>query len=331
MTAPPFAGWTASAGFEGGREVKGRRVPQKIADFLHRKRGVGQQAAGPPQPGFGVKFSRALAGMPPKCLAQQGIAQAEFFRERRQIQGLVAAFDEKASGFLQFLLKGPARAGHLTGAMREEPEHMHAQRCEQFGRALCVALSPVVTPQDDLEQGRGRGRLDHRAVRGQQLPLPSGVVDAALALQRRPRAAWCRASPRVRQVRRRRRANPFRNSPEWGSACILAPWQQYQFSGDLELLSRRYEGMKRYVAYLGSKAKDHILDFGLGDWYDIGPRPPGPSQLTPKAQGSHRDGVLSARCRDLDANRPTPESFRRGLGLRRLGGADSDRVQPRFF
>lgn len=78
-------------------------------------------------------------------------------------------------------------------------------------------------------------------------------------------------------------ADPFRNSPEWGSALILSPWQQYQFSGDLELLRRHYDGMKRYVAYLGTKAKDHILDFGLGDWYDIGPRPPGPSQLTPKA------------------------------------------------
>jgi hypothetical protein len=78
-------------------------------------------------------------------------------------------------------------------------------------------------------------------------------------------------------------ADPFRNSPEWGSACILAPWQQYQFTGDVALLRRHYDVMKRYLAYLGSKAKDHVLDFGLGDWYDIGPRPPGPSQLTPKA------------------------------------------------
>ena len=78
-------------------------------------------------------------------------------------------------------------------------------------------------------------------------------------------------------------ANPFRNSPEWGSACILSPWQQYQFEGDPDLLRRHYETMKRYVAYLGTKAQGHLLDFGLGDWYDIGPRPPGPSQLTPRA------------------------------------------------
>ncbi|RYX86449.1 hypothetical protein EON83_01910 [bacterium] len=77
--------------------------------------------------------------------------------------------------------------------------------------------------------------------------------------------------------------NPFRNSPEWGSAFVLIAWQQYQFNGDLELLRRHYDGMKRYVSYLDSRANDHILDFGLGDWFDIGPGEPGPSKLTPRA------------------------------------------------
>jgi hypothetical protein len=75
----------------------------------------------------------------------------------------------------------------------------------------------------------------------------------------------------------------FRDSPEWGSAFILVPWQQYEFTGDLELLRRHYEQMKRYVAYLGSRATNHIVSHGLGDWYDIGPKPPGSAQLTPKA------------------------------------------------
>jgi hypothetical protein len=75
----------------------------------------------------------------------------------------------------------------------------------------------------------------------------------------------------------------FRDSPEWGSAFILVPWQQYEFTGDLELLRRHYDNMKHYVAYLGSRATNHIVNHGLGDWYDIGPKPPGFSQLTPKA------------------------------------------------
>jgi alpha-L-rhamnosidase len=73
----------------------------------------------------------------------------------------------------------------------------------------------------------------------------------------------------------------FRDSPEWGSACVLLPWQMYQWYGDLSVLRDRYEMMKRYVAYLGSRSHDGIADFGLGDWYDIGPKAPGVSQLTP--------------------------------------------------
>jgi hypothetical protein len=73
----------------------------------------------------------------------------------------------------------------------------------------------------------------------------------------------------------------FRDSPEWGSAFVIVPWQQYQFTGDRELLCRYYDGMKRYVAYLGAKSRNNLLDYGLGDWYDLGPNPPGYSQLTP--------------------------------------------------
>ena len=75
----------------------------------------------------------------------------------------------------------------------------------------------------------------------------------------------------------------FRDSPEWGSACVLVPWQQYEWTGDLDLLRRHYDGMKRYVAYLGSQATNHIVSHGLGDWYDIGPNRPGRAQLTPVA------------------------------------------------
>ena len=75
----------------------------------------------------------------------------------------------------------------------------------------------------------------------------------------------------------------FRDSPEWGSACVIDPWHIYQWYGDPTSLAENYPTMKRYAAYLGSKARGHILSHGLGDWYDIGPRnPPGESQLTSK-------------------------------------------------
>ena len=62
--------------------------------------------------------------------------------------------------------------------------------------------------------------------------------------------------------------NRFANPPEWGSACILVPWQQYQFDGDTRLLAGHYDTMKRYVAFLQASAKGNILNIGLGDWYD---------------------------------------------------------------
>ena len=72
----------------------------------------------------------------------------------------------------------------------------------------------------------------------------------------------------------------FRDSPEWGSAVAFNPWLVRELYGDRSLLQRHYDVMARYVAYLGSKATNHIVAHGLGDWYDIGPRDPGPSQLT---------------------------------------------------
>jgi hypothetical protein len=73
----------------------------------------------------------------------------------------------------------------------------------------------------------------------------------------------------------------FRDSPEWGSSAVIVPWQQYQFTGDDALLRRYYSTMTNYVVYLQSQARNYLLNYGLGDWYDIGPNPPGYAQLTP--------------------------------------------------
>jgi hypothetical protein len=73
----------------------------------------------------------------------------------------------------------------------------------------------------------------------------------------------------------------FRDSPEWGSAAIIVPWYLYQWYGDKGVFEENYETMKKYIAYLQTKTKGYILSQGLGDWYDLGPKPPGVSQLTP--------------------------------------------------
>lgn len=76
-------------------------------------------------------------------------------------------------------------------------------------------------------------------------------------------------------------ASGLHNSPEWGSSFIIVPWQQYIFSGDISLIKRYYRKMKKYLTFLDTWAKDNILYFGLGDWYDMGPKDPWGSQLTP--------------------------------------------------
>ena len=75
----------------------------------------------------------------------------------------------------------------------------------------------------------------------------------------------------------------FRDSPEWGSASVIIPWQLYRWYGDKEVLERAYPMMIKYVEYLHGKSKNNILDHGLGDWYDLGPEHPGEAQLTPKS------------------------------------------------
>ncbi|MDA3615790.1 family 78 glycoside hydrolase catalytic domain [Polluticaenibacter yanchengensis] len=73
----------------------------------------------------------------------------------------------------------------------------------------------------------------------------------------------------------------FRDSPEWGSSGIIYPWYAYNWYGDLKMLTDMYPTMQRYIDYLKERSENLILRNGLGDWYDIGPKAPGVSQLTP--------------------------------------------------
>jgi alpha-L-rhamnosidase len=121
----------------------------------------------------------------------------------------------------------------------------------------------------------------------------------------------------------------FRDSPEWGSACVLVPWQQYEWTGEVELLRRSYDMMKRYVAYLGSRAVNHIVSHGMGDWYDIGPNPPGFAQLTPVALTAtafyYYDTWILAQVADLLGNKADTQQYRK------LGGEIRTAFNQAFF
>jgi hypothetical protein len=72
----------------------------------------------------------------------------------------------------------------------------------------------------------------------------------------------------------------FNDSPEWGSAAVLAPWYVFERTGDRRFLAAQYPVMRAYTDYLTTRAHGGIVDYGLGDWYDIGPGEPGLSKLT---------------------------------------------------
>ena len=72
----------------------------------------------------------------------------------------------------------------------------------------------------------------------------------------------------------------FEDTPEWGASFIACPWYTYLWYGDDSAIRKHYVAMKRYINYLTSRAEGWIVDYGLGDWFDIGPERPGKAQLT---------------------------------------------------
>ena len=59
------------------------------------------------------------------------------------------------------------------------------------------------------------------------------------------------------------------NGPAWDSALVIIPWMLYVYQGDRRFLERAYPAMVKYVAYMGSKAKEGIVSHGLGDWIPV--------------------------------------------------------------
>lgn len=73
----------------------------------------------------------------------------------------------------------------------------------------------------------------------------------------------------------------FADSPEWGSSIVILPFMYYENYGDNSLIVNYYRNMRGYVDYLTSRADNHIVSHGLGDWYDYGDFKAGFSKNTP--------------------------------------------------
>lgn len=70
------------------------------------------------------------------------------------------------------------------------------------------------------------------------------------------------------------------NGPDWTSTIAVIPWNLYLFYGDSQILSRCYEGIKRYVDYTTSISPGGICSWGLGDWVPVKSRTPVPFTST---------------------------------------------------
>ena len=58
--------------------------------------------------------------------------------------------------------------------------------------------------------------------------------------------------------------------PAWGTAYPLICWYMYEQYGDRRILEENYDGLKKYVEFLRSRADNHILRYSYyGDWVAV--------------------------------------------------------------
>ncbi|MBN2581285.1 MAG: family 78 glycoside hydrolase catalytic domain [Pirellulales bacterium] len=67
--------------------------------------------------------------------------------------------------------------------------------------------------------------------------------------------------------------------PAWSGICVALPWQVYLHYGDRRILDVSYPSMQRWIAFLQTKTKDHLLQKWGGEWDFLGDWvPPGKGQ-----------------------------------------------------
>ena len=58
--------------------------------------------------------------------------------------------------------------------------------------------------------------------------------------------------------------------PAWGTAYPLICWYMYQYYGDTRILEEHYDGLRKYVEFLRSKAENGLVKFSsYGDWVAV--------------------------------------------------------------
>ncbi len=54
--------------------------------------------------------------------------------------------------------------------------------------------------------------------------------------------------------------------PDWSAALIMVPWYIYIYNGDLEVLRRSYDAIKKNIDFMLTMTEELIPNYGTGDW-----------------------------------------------------------------
>ena len=54
--------------------------------------------------------------------------------------------------------------------------------------------------------------------------------------------------------------------PDWSSALIMVPYNIYLYNGDVEILRKNYDAIKRNCDFMETMTTDYTLNYGTGDW-----------------------------------------------------------------
>ena len=54
--------------------------------------------------------------------------------------------------------------------------------------------------------------------------------------------------------------------PDWSAALVMIPWNIYVYNGDIDILRKNYEAIKKNVDFMETMTDDYTLRYGTGDW-----------------------------------------------------------------
>jgi len=90
-------------------------------------------------------------------------------------------------------------------------------------------------------------------------------------------------------------------SPAWADAGVIVPWTLFRCYGDMRVLERQYEAMRRFIAYVRESNPDLLWversAQNFGDWLNIGADAPRPVLAT--AYFAHSTRLLARAARVL--------------------------------